>query len=332
MVRMDTLAAAPTSARRPKFIDATRSSSGNTLAEVVAGLRADAPSLAPKYFYDPLGSRLFEAICELPEYYLTRTEAQIFDRFGRDIAKYVGAGSTLIDLGAGNCEKAERLFDLLRPAQYVAIDISAAFLRYRLECLQDKHAALDVVGIAMDFTQRFELPEAVRRERRRFFYPGSSLGNFTPDQATQFLRNVRAAGGDDCAILLGVDLVKDKSTLDAAYDDSLGVTAAFNINILNQVNRLLGSNFDVRDWRHVAFFNPQESRIEMHLEARRDLTVRLPDGPRTFGAGTRIHTENSYKYSEASLQRLLEDAGFARPTLWFDERRAFAVLFSAAGR
>jgi dimethylhistidine N-methyltransferase len=330
MVRMDTQTSPI--ARRPTFIDATRSNSGNARAEIVAGLRAHAPVLSPKYFYDPLGSRIFEAICELPEYYLTRTEAQIFERYGRDIAKAVGSGATLIDLGAGNCEKAERLFDLLHPAQYVAIDISAAFLRYRLECLQDKHIELDVVGIAMDFTQRFELPAAVRREKRRFFYPGSSLGNFTPDEAQAFLCNVRAAGGDDCSILMGVDLVKDKATLDAAYDDTLGVTAAFNLNILNQVNRLIGASFDVRDWRHVAFFNAEKSRIEMHLEARRDVTVRLPDGPRTFASGTRVHTENSYKYTEEALQRLLERSGFARPSFWFDDRRAFAVLISSAGR
>jgi len=319
-------------ARRPTFIDATRTAGPHPRAEIVAGLRAQAPYLSPKYFYDPLGSRLFEAICELPEYYLTRTEAQIFERHGPEIARKVGAGAALIDLGAGNCEKAERLFALLRPVQYVAIDISAAFLRYRLECLQDKHTDLDVVGIAMDFTQRFELPAAVRRERRRFFYPGSSIGNFTPEEAYRFLGNVRAAGGDDCAILMGADLVKDKGTLDAAYDDTLGVTAAFNLNILNQVNRLIGSNFDVRDWRHVAFFNADKSRIEMHLEARRDVTVRLPDGPRTFPAGLGIHTENSYKYTEASLQRLLEASGFAPPSLWFDDRRAFAVLFSSASR
>src|SRR5882672_6300167 len=328
MVRMDTKTSP--SIRRPTFIDATRASGGHPRAEIVAGLRAQSPQLSPKYFYDSLGSRLFEAICELPEYYLTRTEAQIFERYGREIAKAVGAGATLIDLGAGNCEKAERLFDLLHPAQYVAIDISAAFLKYRLECLQDKHTQLDVVGIAMDFTQSFQLPEAVRRERRRFFYPGSSLGNFTPEEAQQFLRNVRAAGGNDCSILMGVDLVKDKSALDAAYDDRLGVTAAFNLNILNQVNRLIGSSFDVRDWRHVAFFNAERSRIEMHLEAKRDVTVRLPDGQRTFAAGLRIHTENSYKYTEASLLQLLEAAGFARPTFWFDDRRAFAVLLAAS--
>jgi dimethylhistidine N-methyltransferase len=191
---------------------------------------------------------------------------------------------------------------------------------------------MDVVGIGMDFMRRLALPAAVRGERRRFFYPGSSLGNFAPDEARAFLVDVHAAAGRDGAILLGVDLVKDKPTLDAAYDDALGVTAAFNLNILNHVNRVAGSNFDVRDWRHVAFFHPEHARIEMHLEARRDVTVRLADGPRTFAAGTRIHTENSYKYTEASVQRLLESAGFARPTFWFDERRAFAVVFAPAAR
>ena len=328
----------PQRARGARFIDVTERiarsprQQGDARAEITAGLRAAAPAISPKYFYDALGSRLFEAICELPEYYLTRTEASIFLRHGRDIARAMGKGTTLIDLGAGNCEKAERLFDVLQPAQYVAVDISTDFLRYRLEALQERHVDLDVIGVGMDFTRRFELPEAVQRERRRFFYPGSSIGNFTPDEARQFLGNVREAGGRDCAILMGVDLVKDKPTLDAAYDDSLGVTAAFNVNILNQANRLAGTDFDVRDWRHVAFFNAAQSRIEMHLEARRDVTVRLSDGPRTFAAGTRIHTENSYKYTEEKLRDLLQGAGFGVPTFWYDERRLFAVLFAGASR
>ncbi len=334
MVRMDAITL-PQRARGPRFFEMSdrvlqTPDRNDALAEITAGLRAPEPTISPKYFYDPLGSRLFEAICELPEYYLTRTEASILHRHGRDIARAMGHGSTLIDLGAGNCEKAERLFDVLRPAQYVAVDISADFLRCRLDALQERHRDLNVIGIGMDFTRRFDLPGEVHRERRRFFYPGSSIGNFTPDEAREFLRNVRAAGGAACAILMGVDLVKDKPTLDAAYDDSLGVTAAFNLNVLNQVNRLAGANFDLRDWRHVAFFNGARSRIEMHLEARRDVTVRLSDGPRTFAAGTRIHTENSYKYTEEHLRQLLREAGYATPTFWFDERRLFTVLFATA--
>lgn len=314
--------------RRPVFIDTPAIDSR---AELAAGLRAMPARIAPKYFYDALGSRLFEAICELPEYYVTRAEAQIMERHGAEIARAVGLGATLIDLGAGNCEKAERLFGLLRPAQYVAIDISAAFLRQRLQCLQDRHPQLDVVGIGMDFADELALPPIVRAERRLFFYPGSSIGNFTPRQALALLKRVRREAGGDGMLLIGVDLLKDKAALEAAYDDALGVTAAFNLNVLNHVNRLLGADFDVRDWRHVAFFDPQESRIEMHLRARRRVQVRLPDGVREFAADERIHTENSYKYSVANFSALLAQAGFSAPSVWLDAEKRFAVLLAAAG-
>lgn len=319
-------AAANPTPRRPRFIEA--GAANDVRAELLAGLRAKPAHIAPKYFYDALGSRLFEAICELPEYYLTRAEAQILERHGSEIALAVGLGCTLIDLGAGNCEKAERLFDLLRPAQYVAIDISAAFLRQRLQCLQDKHPQLDLVGIGMDFAHALRLPDVVRRERRLFFYPGSSIGNFTPEEAEAFLRRVRVEAGEDGALLIGVDLVKEKAALDAAYDDALGVTAAFNLNVLNHVNRLLGADFDVRDWRHVAFFDARESRIEMHLEARRAVEVRLPEGTRPFAAGERIHTENSYKYSVAGIRALLARAGFREPSVWLARGARFAVLLA----
>jgi len=314
----------------PTFVDTTEQRRGDSRAELLAGLRAERPYIAPKYFYDSLGSRLFEAICELPEYYLTRTEASIFRQHAAEIAHAAGPGTTLIDLGAGNCEKGERLFAPLRPVQYVAVDISVSFLRNRLESLHERHPDVQIVGVGMDFAQRLDLPRVVRTDRRMFFYPGSSIGNFTPEEAVRFLANVRAAGGEGGALLIGVDVVKDKAALDAAYDDALGVTAAFNLNVLNQVNRLLGSDFDVRDWRHVAYFEARASRIEMHLEARRAVTVRLPDGARSFGAGARIHTENSYKYDEPALRGLLESAGFASPRLWFDEQRAFTVAYARA--
>lgn len=306
---MDTELAGSTTTRRPRFFEIDPPRSDAQRAELVAGLRAERAAIAPKFFYDALGSRLFEAICELPEYYLPRAEREIMDRHGREIAAAVGAGGTLIDLGAGNCEKAERLFGLLRPAQYVAIDISAEFLRAKLESLQHRHPQLDIVGVGMDFSRRLMLPPAVRKDRRLFFYPGSSIGNFAPPEAVQFLARIRGLCGADGRLLLGVDLVKGRAALEAAYDDALGVTAAFNLNVLNVANRIAGSDFDVRDWRHVALFSERQSRIEMYLEAKRAVSVRLPSGPRAFGAGERIHTENSYKFSAQALNGIIQEAG-----------------------
>ncbi|MEG2034512.1 MAG: L-histidine N(alpha)-methyltransferase, partial [Janthinobacterium sp.] len=204
--------------------------------------------------YDALGSKLFEAICALPEYYPTRTEAAIFARHGADIARAVGPGSTLIDLGAGNCAKAASLFPLLHPAQYVAVDISYDFLSESLSRLQQRFPHIEMTGLGLDFSSRLDLPDSVRAARRLFFYPGSSIGNFAPEQAIAFLRRLRASADGDGGLLIGVDLIKDDAILDAAYDDALGVTAAFNLNMLRHLNGLIGADFDVRAWRHHGFF------------------------------------------------------------------------------
>ena len=296
-------------------------------AELKVGLESDPATIAPKFFYDALGSRLFEAICELPEYTLPRDEAAIFARRTGEIAREVGPGVTLIDLGAGNCEKAERLFELLRPAQYVAVDFAKDFLLARLQPLAERHPTIETIGIAADFTRALVLPEAVRHERRLVFYPGSSIGNFSPPQAAQFLSDVHSlcAGGH---LLLGADLVKDAGELVAAYDDALGVTAAFNLNVLNVVNRLAGTDFDAADWRHVALFNAELSRIEMHLEARRAIAVHWPGGERRFDAGERIHTENSYKLTLAGLSELLRTAGFASVRTYTDPADRFALALA----
>lgn len=316
--------------RQPRFF-AYPQPAADVAAAILAGLRAPRPSIAPRYFYDTLGARLFEAICELPEYYPTRTEASIFAGQGAAIAAAAGQGSALIDLGAGDCEKAARLFGLLQPAQYVALDISADFLRERLDCLQDRFPRLDMIGVALDFAAELRLPAEVAAERRLFFYPGSSIGNFSPEDAGSFLRRVRMLAGDGGQLLIGVDLVKPTPLLDAAYDDALGVTAAFNRNLLNHVNRLAGTDFDVRDWRHVAFFNSAASRIEMHLEARREVLLRIPGGaPLRFAAGGRIHTENSWKYTVESFGDLLRASGFADVRCWTDERGWFAVFLAQA--
>ncbi len=296
--------------------------------ELLAGLRAARAAIPPKYFYDELGSRLFAAICCLPEYALTRSEARIFADHGGEIARAAGRGRLLIDLGAGDCGKAAGLFPLLEPAGYVALDISADFLRAALGRLRQRFPGLPLTGVGIDFTRSLDLPEdllAPAGAPRLWFYPGSSIGNFAPDAARGFLARIARAGG---ALLIGVDLVKDKAVLDAAYDDALGVTAAFNLNVLNHVNRLLPADFDVADWRHVAFFDPAASRVEMHLEARRDVDVRLGEGPRRFAAGERIHTEDSYKWTPQGFAALLEEAGLPKQRRWLDEAGGFALFLA----
>jgi len=302
-------------------------------AELDAGLRAREACISPKFLYDALGSKLFEAICELPEYYPTRTEALIFERHGAEIARAIGQGSTLIDLGAGNCAKAARLFPLLHPAQYVPVDISADFLQEAVERLRQRFRHIEMNALGMDFSGGdWQLPDIVRRERRLFFYPGSSIGNFTPHEALAFLRRVRAQCGPDGGILIGIDLAKDRAVLDAAYDDALGVTAAFNLNVLRHANRLLGADFDIRAWRHQGFYNERMGRVEMHLEARSAQLVSWQGACRRFEAGECIHTENSYKYRPAAAVELLEQAGFAASGIWTDARAWFAVIHARAIR
>jgi dimethylhistidine N-methyltransferase len=300
------------------------------LAELLAGLNAPAPFIAPKYFYDALGSKLFEAICELPEYYPTRTEAAIFAQHGAAIAQVAGPGATLIDLGAGNCAKAASLFPLLHPSQYVPVDISYDFLRGAVERLQQRFPHIEMTGLGLDFSGDFTLPCTVSPRQRLFFYPGSSIGNFTPDEACAFLRRLRGQCGIDGALLIGVDLVKDNAVLDAAYDDDLGVTAAFNLNMLRHVNRLIGADFDVLAWEHRGFYNAHERRVEMHVEALEDITVSWHGGSRDFRRGERIHTENSYKYTQAGAIGLLEQAGFANATVWTDPAGWFAFIHARA--
>ena len=299
-------------------------------AELAAGLMQRRAQVSPKYLYDVLGSKLFEAICELPEYYPTRTEAAIVDEHLFEIARSIGRGSTLIDLGAGNCAKAARLFPELRPGQYVPIDISADFLHDAVARLRQRFPQIAMQELGLDFSATLDLPLSVRREKRLFFYPGSSIGNFTPDEALAFLRRIRNECRNDGGILIGVDLVKDKRVLDAAYDDALGVTASFNLNLLLNVNRLLGADFDLRDWRHHAYFDTAQSRIEMHLMARRDLIVGWAGGMRRFAEGESIHTENSYKYTRESFLALLEKAGFAKPRTWTDAQQWFMLCHAQA--
>ena len=323
-----TLLSASARAEAPAFVQLHHEDRAALRAELAAGLLAPAAAIAPKFLYDSLGSRLFEAITELDEYYPTRTEAAIFGRHRLEMARAVGPGLTLVDLGAGNCAKAASLFDALGPRRYVAVDISVEFLRRALTDLQHRYPTLPMLGVGQDFSQRLHLPPQAGDGPRLMFYPGSSIGNFTPAGAAEFLRQVRGdmQGG---ALLIGVDLVKPLDVLKPAYDDPLGVTAAFNLNLLRNVNRVLGSNFDVAQWQHVAFFDKAQSRIEMHLEARHDVAVTWPGAQRRFNAGERLHTENSCKYSVESFDALLRTAGYTNIRCWTDDKPWFAVFLAA---
>ncbi|MFA4968705.1 MAG: L-histidine N(alpha)-methyltransferase [Sulfuritalea sp.] len=301
--------------------------------ELAAGLLQAQASIAPKFFYDKLGSRLFEAITELPEYYPTRTEAAIFSEHLPAIRQALGQGFTLIDLGCGSCGKAGRLFHAgALPSRYVAVDISVDFMRDSLQQLKRELPAIEMTGIGLDFTHELELPDDIPLERRIFFYPGSSIGNFSPPDAGRFLRGLADRMDASGGLLIGVDLIKKSALLDAAYDDALGVTAAFNRNLLRHVNARLDADFDIGDWQHVAFYNATDARVEMHLEARRALTASWPDptgrSQRQFAAGERIHTENSYKYSPEGFAALLASAGFADIRMWTDPRGWFALFFA----
>jgi len=303
-------------------------------ADASAGLlRMPQARVPAKYFYDALGSRLFDAITELSEYYPTRTESDIFASHGRAITdavrEHTGPDPVIVDLGAGSCAKGEALFPLLRPRRYVAVDISADYVAAALARLQRDHPAVELVGVGLDFSRSLELPADLAGPRALVFYPGSSIGNFDPPAALALLRQAREVAGRG-ALLIGVDLVKDVDVLVAAYDDALGVTAAFNLNLLRHLNRLLGADFDPRQWRHVALYDREVSRVEMHLEARRAQSVRWRSGRRDFAAGERIHTENSYKWTLESFAALLREAGFAQPRHWTDERGWFALFVARA--
>lgn len=294
--------------------------------EITRGLNQRPACISPKYFYDQQGSRLFEEITRLPEYYPTRTETALMQQHADSIARAVGPGRTLIELGAGNCQKARTLCRLVQPACFVGVDISADFLQAAVQGLRDEFPGLDARAVGGDLTQGVALPGDIPRKGRLVFYPGSSIGNFDPPHALELLTCMRELVNSDGGLLIGIDLPKDVKVLEAAYDDAAGVTAAFNRNVLTHVNRLIGSDFDIQQWQHRAFFNPEESRIEMHLEALGDTEVRWPGGERWFDRGERIHTENSYKYPLHVFTDMLARAGFSQAQAWTDDRGWFAVV------
>ena len=289
--------------------------------DIVAGLSAPQKYLPPKYFYDAAGSRLFERICRLPEYYVTRAELALTRRHLASIARFAGRGCQLIEYGSGEGVKSRLVIRALRPAVYVPIDISEDALRVAARGLAREFPWLRVAPLVGDFSRPLDIP--VRRGTASVVYfPGSTIGNLVPEEAHAFLAMSR---GVAARMLVGVDLKKDPAVLHAAYNDSRGVTAAFNLNLLVRINRELGADFDLRRWRHYAFYNPAEGRIEMHLVSMTAQRVRLGKHRFRFAAGETIHTENSYKYSLEGFRELAARAGFSAARVWTDQRGLFAL-------
>ena len=299
---------------------------GDFARELLAGLAQRPRSIAPKFFYDAAGSALFDRICELPEYYPTRTELEILSRHAGEMAACIGPDAELVEFGAGSSRKVRLLLDALPGMRrYVPVDISVEHLAGAVELLRADYPGLDVRPLAADFTRPLTLParDAVPA-RRAGFFPGSSIGNFTPEEAEAFLRDaaVLLAGG---GLLIGVDLVKDPAVLHAAYNDAEGVTAAFNLNVLARANRELGADFDLDAFAHYAFYEPRRQRIEMHLQSLRRQQVRLCGRVFDIAEGESLHTENSYKYSIEGFRDLARRAGFQPKAVWCDDRRWFSV-------
>ena len=295
--------------------------------ELLAGLHANPKYINAKFFYDERGSALFGEICELPEYYPTRTEIGIFKAHGKSIAAAIGPDCTLFEPGAGNCSKVRHLIDDLQPAAYMPLDISGQYLLNAAAELRVEFPGLVVEPLVVDFSGDFELPHLGGDGRRVLFYPGSTIGNFQPPAALDFLARIARLLGSGGGLLIGVDLHKDSDILHAAYNDSQGITASFNRNILEHANRLLDTRFVPEKFDHVAFYNEGERRIEMHLQSQQDQRVSCGDVTLEFCAGERLLTEYSYKYSLDDFSSLAESAGFIPKASWVDEQNWFGVLY-----
>jgi len=304
-------------------------SAGIFREDVIAGLKRSPKTLDPKYFYDPVGSALFDAICALEEYYPTRTEAELTRIHARAMAERIGGSCILIEYGSGVSRKTRLLLDAMRPAAYVPIDISRETLRGAADGLAADHAELMVIAVCADYSRPLQLPlpEALARSRRVVYFPGSTIGNFDPEHAIAFLANAARLVGRGGALLIGVDLKKDKAILDAAYDDPQGVTAAFNLNLLARINRELGAELDVRAFRHRAGYVPERGRVEMHLESLRFQTAAIGAEHIVFQRGETIHTENSYKYSVEEFRALAARAGFTGRECWTDPEQLFSIHY-----
>jgi L-histidine Nalpha-methyltransferase len=296
-------------------------------ADVLAGLHATPKRLRPKYFYDRIGSQLFERITELPEYYPTRCEMEILREHARDIGKFIPTGAALVEFGSGSNRKVRILLQSApRLAAYVPVDISGEMLEQEAAEMRSDFPWLKVLPVNADITQMFKLPAEARGAPVRVgFFPGSTIGNFEPHEAAAFLRNAAHILGSGARLLVGADLIKAPEILNAAYNDAAGVTGKFNRNLLVRINRELGGNFKLECFEHHAFYNRERHRIEMHLASIKRQKVKVAGESFDFRAGETIHTENSYKYSVESLGALARGAGWQPAGVWMDERKYFSM-------
>ncbi len=300
------------------------------LGAVLAGLRRRPRSIPPKFFYDAEGSRLFDRICETPEYYPTRTEMQIMRRHAADIARHLGDECLLVEPGSGSSEKVRLLLEALRPHAYLPMDISRDHLLAAAKRLADEYPWLEIHAACVDFTHPLALPYHPDGVRAVAFFPGSSIGNFEPGDAVRFLGNIRRMVGEGGGLLIGVDLKKDPVLLESAYNDAAGVTAAFNLNLLHRINRELEADFDAGAFRHEARYDADRGRVEMHLVSECAQAVTVAGERFDFAPGESIHTENSYKYRVEEFQALAEQAGFRPEAVWTDAAGLFSVHYLAA--
>ncbi len=311
-----------------RFID-LKPSGGSFLEAVLEGLAKPQKTLPAKFFYNERGSKLFEDITNLPEYYPTRTEKKLLAEIGPTLSRLVPKGAKLVEFGAGSTEKVRLLIDAVGNFDtYIPIDISRDYLEAEAEDLAQDHPKLAILAICADYTRLVKLPVDIDAGAGCVgFFPGSTIGNMTPDEAERFLRHIGALLGPGAGLIIGADLQKDPAILYAAYNDKKGVTAAFNLNVLRRINQELEGNFDLASFRHKAFYNPVPGRIEMHLESLRDQTVQIGGRDIAFARGETIHTENSYKFTRQSFEALAKKAGFKPLHYWQDGDALFSIHY-----
>ena len=296
--------------------------------DVLNGLRSSPKRLSCKYFYDERGSRLFDKICELDEYYLTRTESSIMEQYAKEMGEQLGAGVALVEFGSGSSTKTRILLDnLIDPVAYIPVDISRDHLLSTVSQLLQEYSGFEILPVCADFTQDFQLPKTDRvPSHYAVYFPGSTIGNFEPASASKLLCRISSMCGMDGGLLIGIDLKKDPETLERAYDDSDGVTADFNLNLISRIERELDSDIDVSDFEHHSFYNEDKGRVEIYVRSCTDQIATVEEEEFEFTEGELIHTEYSHKYTIEEFSEIASESGFRLHKSWTDEDNYFAIL------